>query len=175
MAIRDLGTVLALILGGVLTPDDAFAQGIGTPTFDGLGLALASVAIGGGVIIGGLVTDGYVLHDIAVGQGVRRAPAIAGTVLWGLTTAIMLPVSIGLLTGSGIDGEALAALLGADALVFGSLGLSIYGLTLPAPAAAPAPASPPAQTPWLQRVSMHPGVIPAANGLAPGLLVSFRM
>lgn len=171
MTIREFGTVLGLILGGVLTPDDARAQGIGSPTFDGVGLAIASVAIGGGVIIGGLVTDGYVIHDIAAGQGVRRAPAIAGTVLWGLTTALMLPVTIGLLTGSGIDGDALAALLGADALVFGSLGLSIYGLTLPAPA----PASPPAQAPWFQRVSMHPGVISASNGLAPGLLVSFQM
>ncbi len=169
MTIRELGTVLALILAGVLTPDDACAQGIGSPTFDGVGLAIASVAIGGGVIIGGLVTDGYVIHDIAAGRGVRRAPAIAGTVLWGLTTALMLPVSIELLTGPGIDADALAALLGADALVFGSLGLSIYGLTLPAPA------SPPAQAPWFQRVSMHPGVIPAANGLAPGLLVSFQM
>lgn len=169
MAKRHLGMVLAWSIGCSLAPGDAFGQGVGAPSFDGVGLAIAAVAVGGGMVVGGLVTDGFVIRDLAAGQGVRRGPAIAGTVLWGVMTAVMLPISISMLTGSDVSADGVAALLAGDALVIGSLGLSIYGLSVPAPAAAPAPA------PWLQRVSVLPGAIPAANGVAPGMMVSFRM
>lgn len=150
-----------------LAPMEARAQGSGPDVSSGIAGGLVILAVGGGVVIGGLVTDGLVLHDLAEGQGVRRSPAIAGTVLWGLTSAVMLTATLTIFANGGTSGEAVAALLASDAVAFSSLGISIYGLSLPSPNSSTAP--------WSQRISAFPTMIPAARGAAPGIAIGLSL
>lgn len=164
MTSRHLHVVLALGLAWSLAPDDASASG-GIP--GGYELAIVGGVIGAGVVVGGLVTDGLVIHDLAAGQGVRRGPAIAGTVLWSFATLVIVPLSIGLMNGGEADAGGTAALLAADALSLGSLGLSIYGLAVGPPRTL--------ELSGLQRFTLHPTVIPSAGAPALGLGVSFAL
>jgi len=165
MSHRHLHTVLALGLAWSLAPDDASASS-GVPVSD-TELAIAGGILGGGLAIGGLVTDGLVIHDIAVGRGVRRGPAVAGTVLWGLSLFVLIPLSVSIIdSGKANAGEA-TALLAADAFALGSMGLSLYGLTVEPPRSGR-----PAE---VARFMLHPTVIPSAGALALGLGVSFRL
>ncbi|MFO0627441.1 MAG: hypothetical protein U0325_17665 [Polyangiales bacterium] len=165
----------ALLLTSVFTaPTVARAQGIGAPTGSGYeGLLVASALLGGGLVIGGVVTDGMILDDLVEGRGVRRGPAVAGTVLWSLTTAAVLPVSIALIDGANGDGGMIAANLLTDAFVVGSLVLSAYALTRPR--YVPASAPPTAPAPWVQAWSVHPAVLPTAHGPALGAGLSLSM
>lgn len=170
MNARSFGLAVALSSVLALAPQEARAQGIGAPA-DWGGLAALAVAGGvvvGGVVVGGFVADGMVLHDLAGGQGVRRGPAIAGTTLWGISSAVMLPVSVAMLSSDNADPGLIAAMLISDAVVFGSLALSIYGLTRPPPA-------PAVVAPWGRRMILHPTVVATQHGLAPGAGITLSL
>lgn len=161
MHARSLGLCVSLVTALSLAPRSARAQGAGAPDLSGYGaIVITSAVIGGGVVIGGVVADAMVSHDLIAGQGVRRGPAIAGTTLWGISAAVTLPLSIAMLSNNPDPAMVVGVLL-SDAVVFGSLALSIYGLTRPPPTTAPV-------APWAQRIVLHPTVIATQHGIAPG-------
>jgi hypothetical protein len=131
-----------------------------TPTLVALGL------LGGSVVVGGLVTDVQIMHDLDSGRSVRPTPAISGIVLWSITTAVLLPATLMIATADNADSGAVFAMVAADVLAISSLGLSIYGVARPRVHDR--------SSRWLHRV----GVLPAAateRGLAPGLTIAFRL
>lgn len=157
-----------LCCSAVAGPRGAAAQGVGTPSPSGLeGLAFAGVLLGGGLVIGGFVTDGMILDDVTEGRGIRRGPAVAGTVLWSITSAIVVPSSIAIMDMLSHDGGLVAANVLVDAVVLGSLGLSIWGLTQPG-YAPPGPAQPAAAPPWTRAWRVHPTMVSGARGTVLG-------
>lgn len=161
MNARTVGVAAALSSLVALAPAEVRAQGSGADLSGLAAIATVGMVLGGGIVIGGVITDVMVLHDLAGGQGVRRGPAIAGTTLWGIASAVMIPLTVVWMSSDTVDAGAVAGLLLSDAVVVGSLALSIYGLTRPPPA-------PAAVVPWSRRLILHPTAVATTRGIVPG-------
>jgi hypothetical protein len=164
--------ILATLVVITLRSREAHAQGSPAAGY-GEGLGDIILRVGGaaeaGLLVGGAVTDGMVISDLMEGRAVRHRAAAAGVGVWATAAVLAIPLTM-MIYGrrdfdGNVDGGWMASAVALDLVALGSLGLSIYGLTLPERRAG-------ATTPAL---AVHPTVIPAARSLAPGLALSFSL
>ena len=161
---RRVGRALAalVIAAAVSQPRCALASG-GDSSAAGAALSILVAAPGAAV---GLVTDTFVIVNLAKDGKVPRAWALTGTIAWGIATVALgvtsyiVSTQSSSSTGEGPNAGVAAGAWGIWSIAAGSLVLSIYGLANPRAPAAKAGIQPPV-------------VVPTQGGAATVLTATF--